>query len=145
MRVLVQRVSSASVTVEGKVVGAIERGLVVFLGIAKGDTRRQADYLVDKVIRLRIFEQAGKMNLSVSDVAGSLLLVSQFTLCADVRKGRRPSFDNAAPPQEAVLLYDYFAERVRQAGVPVATGTFQAHMMVTLTNDGPVTIFHETS
>jgi D-tyrosyl-tRNA(Tyr) deacylase len=146
MRVLIQRVSSASVTVNGETVGAIGPGLVVFLGIGRGDGPEEADYLVEKVVQMRIFEdEGGKMNLPVTEAGGSLLVISQFTLYGDVRKGRRPSFDAAAPPGEARLLYEYFVERARQTGVSVAVGVFQEHMMVTLTNNGPVTIFHEVA
>ncbi|MBM3786579.1 MAG: D-tyrosyl-tRNA(Tyr) deacylase [Acidobacteria bacterium] len=145
MRVLIQRVSSASVTVEGVVSGAIERGLLVFLGVGKGDTRAHADYLVDKIVHLRIFrDEDGKMNRDVIEANGSLLVVSQFTLYASIRKGRRPSFDAAAPPAEAQALYEYFVAATRAKGIGVQTGLFQADMKVGLVNDGPVTIYHDT-
>ncbi len=141
MRAVVQRVRQAKVEVEGRVVGEIGHGLLVLVGVGKTDTRRDADYLADKLTGLRIFpDEAGKMNLDVGEAGGSLLIVSQFTLYGDVRKGRRPGFDNAADPQQARALYDYFIEAARRRGVPVQTGTFQALMSVHLVNDGPVTI-----
>jgi D-aminoacyl-tRNA deacylase len=141
MRAVVQRVSRARVTVGGEVVGEIGIGLLVLLGVGAGDTRVEADYLVEKVIGLRIFEDAaGKMNLSVAEVGGALLVVSQFTLYGDARRGRRPSFDGAAPPEEARALYEYFVERVRVAGLQCETGRFQETMQVELVNEGPVTI-----
>ena len=141
MRAVVQRVSEAAVTVAGETTGAIPKGLVVLLGVGKGDTDADAVYLADKIVNLRIFEDAEeKMNLSVADVNGEILAVSQFTLYGDVRKGRRPGFDQAAPPDEAERLYEVFINRCREAGVNVETGRFRTHMMVSLTNDGPVTI-----
>jgi D-tyrosyl-tRNA(Tyr) deacylase len=141
MRVLVQRVSEARVTVNGVVVGQIGRGLVVFAGFKHGDTKENAEQLGGKIARLRIFpDNEGKMNLSLQDVGGALLIVSQFTLYADVRRGNRPSYSQAARPEVAEELYRYFVEACRKFGVPVATGVFQAHMEVCLTNDGPVTI-----
>ena len=141
MRAVVQRVSRASVTVEGKVAGKIGPGLLVLLGVARHDDSAAADYLAEKVAGLRIFEdQTGKMNLSVSDIAGAVLVVSQFTLYGDVRRGKRPSFDAAAPPQQAKKLYEYFVERLRALGLECETGVFQAMMQVELVNDGPVTI-----
>jgi D-aminoacyl-tRNA deacylase len=141
MRAVLQRVRRARVEVDNKIVGAIETGLLVLLGVAKADQQSAADYLVDKILGLRVFEDAaGKMNLSIVDVAGGLLVVSQFTLYADCSKGRRPSFDAAAPAVEALELYEYFVTRARQSGITVATGTFQADMMVYLENDGPVTL-----
>lgn len=141
MRAVVQRSGPASVAVDGQTVGAIEGGLVVLLGVERGDTEKDADYLADKCAGLRVFEDAeGKMNLSLLDAWGEALVVSQFTLCGDARKGRRPSFVNAAPPETAEALYQRFAERLRRAGVSVATGTFQAMMEVRLVNQGPVTI-----
>ena len=141
MRLLIQRVKEARVEVDGSVTGAIGPGLLVLLGIAKGDTPKEADYLIDKMLGLRIFPDAGhKMNLSVADTAGGVLIVSQFTLYGDVRKGRRPSFDAAAPPELARELYEYFVEQTRRKHRQVAAGVFQAMMSVHLVNDGPVTI-----
>jgi len=141
VRAVVQRVSKASVTVDARITGQIERGLLVLLGVAQGDTDLDADYLAEKIVGLRIFEDADeKMNLSVLDVAGSVLAVSQFTLYGDVRRGKRPSFDAAARPDEAKRLYEYFVEKIRAAGVPCETGVFQAMMDVELVNSGPVTI-----
>ena len=141
MRAIVQRVSRCRVTVDGNVVGEIGAGLLVLLGISKTDSEAAADYLVEKVIGLRIFEDAeGKMNLSVQDSGGALLVVSQFTLYGDVRRGKRPSFDAAARPEEAKRLYEYFAGKVRAAGLRCETGQFQAMMEVELINSGPVTI-----
>jgi D-tyrosyl-tRNA(Tyr) deacylase len=141
MRAVVQRVSSARVTVNGEVIGEIGLGLLVLLGVGAGDTRAEADYVVDKTIGLRIFEDAGgKMNLSVAEVGGALLVVSQFTLYGDARRGKRPSFDAAAPPQLARELYEYFVEKVRAAGLRCETGRFQETMQVELVNEGPVTI-----
>jgi D-tyrosyl-tRNA(Tyr) deacylase len=138
---LIQRVSNASVTVEDDVVTAISRGLLVFLGVEKGDSERDLDYISRKVSNLRIFEDdVGRMNLSVKDVRGSILLVSQFTLAADCRKGNRPSFDNAEEPAKADDMYLMMAERLRAEGIPTETGKFGAHMAVSLVNDGPVTI-----
>lgn len=144
MKSVIQRVSSASVTVENKIVGEIGRGIMVLLGVEKGDAEQQADWLAEKIATLRIFEdQAGKMNLSLQDVGGSLLVVSQFTLAGNCAKGRRPSFDTAAAPDEGKRLYDYFVEAARRLGLPVATGIFQADMKVALVNDGPVTFVLE--
>jgi len=146
MRAVVQRVSRARVSVNGKVVGEIGLGLLVLLGVGVGDTRAEADYLVDKTIGLRIFEDAGgKMNLSVAEVSGALLVVSQFTLYGDARRGKRPSFDAAAPPEQARELYEYFAERVRAAGLRCETGRFQETMQVELVNEGPVTILLDSA
>jgi D-aminoacyl-tRNA deacylase len=144
MKAVIQRVSSASVVVEGKTIGEIGRGILVLLGVEKGDSETQADWLAEKIISLRIFsDEAGKMNLSLLDVEGSLLAVSQFTLAGNCAKGRRPSFDTAAPPDEGKRLYDYFVEAIKQRGVATATGIFQADMQVTLVNDGPVTFILE--
>lgn len=141
MRAVVQRVSRASVQVSGETVGAIEHGLLVLLGVAQEDSETDADYLADKIIGLRIFEDSdGKMNLSVLDTGGAMLAVSQFTLFGDVRRGKRPSFDAAARPEQAEQLYDYFVTRVRAAGVRCETGRFRAMMDVELLNQGPVTI-----
>jgi D-tyrosyl-tRNA(Tyr) deacylase len=141
MRAVVQRVSRASVQVEGKTVGLIDYGLLVLLGVSHEDNEVDAEYLVEKIVGLRIFEDAdGKMNRSVVEVDGAVLAVSQFTLFGDVRRGKRPSFDAAARPEQAARLYDYFVSRVRVAGVRCETGKFQAMMKVELVNDGPVTI-----
>lgn len=141
MRACVQRVSRCSVTVDGQVVGQIGRGLLVLLGVTHGDTLADVDYLAEKTTGLRIFEdEAGKMNRSVLDVGGQILVVSQFTLWGDCRRGKRPSFTDAAPPDLAERLYDQFVAAVRQLGVSAATGTFRAHMDVALVNDGPVTL-----
>ena len=141
MRACIQRVSRAEVTVDGQVCGAIERGLLVLLGVGHGDTDDEAVKLAEKIVGLRIFaDDQGKMNLAVAEVGGRVLVVSQFTLLGDCRKGRRPSFVGAAPPDEAQRLYRVFTEAVAQRGVEVATGRFQEHMCVELVNDGPVTI-----
>lgn len=141
MRVVLQRVHEARVEVDQRIVGSIGAGLVVLLGIARRDTRADADYLVEKTAALRIFpDEDGKMNRSVRDVGGSLLVVSQFTLYGDCRKGRRPSFDEAAAPDKARELYQYFVECLRATNLPVETGEFQALMSVYLVNDGPVTL-----
>jgi len=141
MRAVVQRVSRASVKVDGSTVGEIGAGLLLLLGVAQDDSETDADYLADKITGLRIFEDAeGKMNLSVLDTQGSVLAVSQFTLFGAVRRGKRPSFDAAARPEQAKKLYDYFVQRVRSAGARCETGTFQATMQVELANEGPVTI-----
>jgi D-tyrosyl-tRNA(Tyr) deacylase len=146
MRAVVQRVSRAKVTVNGEITGEIGLGLLVLLGVASGDTRVDADYLVDKTVGLRIFEDpSGKMNLSVVDVGGVVLAVSQFTLYGDVRRGKRPSFDAAAPPQQARELYEYFVEKIGAAGLRCETGRFQEMMQVELVNDGPVTILLDSA
>lgn len=140
MRAVIQRVREARVDVDRVTVGAISRGILVLLGVERGDEELDADWLARKIVELRIFEdQAGKMNLSVQEIGGAILAVSQFTLAGNCAKGRRPSFDTAAPPDEGKRLYDYFVERVAETGVPVATGIFQADMQVALVNDGPVT------
>lgn len=141
MRAVLQRVSRAGVTVDEERIADIGGGLLVLLGVEQGDDEKAADYLAEKIVGLRIFEdEAGKMNLSVLDCSGQLLVVSQFTLLADCRKGRRPGFSQAALPAQAEPLCDYFVDRLRQQGVPVQTGRFQADMAVDLVNDGPVTI-----
>ncbi len=146
MRAVVQRVSGARVSVNGEITGEIGLGLLVLLGVGAGDTRVEADYLVDKTIGVRIFEDAGgKMNLSVAEVGGALLVVSQFTLYGDARRGKRPSFDAAAPPDQARELYEYFVERVRAAGLRCETGRFQETMQVELANEGPVTILLDSA
>jgi D-tyrosyl-tRNA(Tyr) deacylase len=142
MKALLQRVISASVTVEDEVVGKIGHGLVVFVGVAKDDTAEDIQYLVNKIPQLRIFDDAeGKFNLSALDVRGELMLVSQFTLLAATRKGRRPGFTDAAPPDTAENLFNQFVAQARNTGLKVETGRFQTHMHVTIENDGPVTIF----
>ena len=144
MRALVQRVSQAAVSVEGEIVGQIGRGVVVLVGVTHGDTEEQAEWLARKVAGLRIFEDsAGKMNAGLLDVDGAALVISQFTLYADARKGRRPSFTAAAPPDVAEPLVDHFAQTLRSHGVPVETGVFGAYMQVEIHNDGPVTILLE--
>ncbi len=141
MRAVVQRVRSCTVTVEGRQVGAIEHGLLVYLGVGRADVERDARYICDKVLGLRIFtDTAGKMNLSVRDVGGSVLLVSQFTLYGDAREGRRPSYTEAADPQKARALYEQAVRLFEGSGVPTATGEFQASMEVSYVNLGPVTI-----
>jgi D-tyrosyl-tRNA(Tyr) deacylase len=146
MRAVIQRVSRARVTVHGEITGEIERGLLVLIGIASADTESDADYLAGKIAGLRIFEdEQGKMNLSLADVGGSMLAVSQFTLYGDVRHGRRPSFDAAAPPEKARGLYEYLVERIRALGLRCETGRFQEMMQVELVNDGPVTILLDSS
>ena len=141
-----QLVSHASVTVAGEVTGKIDRGLMVLLGVAEGDTRKDLQYIIDKVVGLRVFEDAeGKMNLSVKDVGGKLLAVSQFTLYGDCRHGKRPSFTTAAKPEVANELYEEFVAGCRAAGVEVETGRFRTHMLVDLCNDGPVTILLDSS
>jgi len=140
MRAVVQRVASAAVIIEGKIHAGIQRGLLVLLGISRDDTSEDVKYICDKLAGLRIFEDAeGKMNVSVQDIVGEVLLVSQFTLYGDARKGRRPSFIEAARPEEAVLLYEELAARLKEK-IRVQTGVFQAQMQISLVNDGPVTI-----
>lgn len=146
MRAVVQRVTRASVTVDGEIIGEIDHGLVVLVGIARDDTKVEAAYLVDKITNLRIFDDdEGKMNVSVKDVGGGLLIVSQFTLYGDVRRGLRPSWSDAAPPEVAEPLYDFFVRQARSAVDNVATGKFQAMMLVELVNDGPVTILLDSN
>jgi len=145
MKALVQRVSRASVSVNDDIVGEIGRGLVVFLGVAQGDSREDASYLVNKVVNLRIFaDEASKFALSALETKGDILIISQFTLLADSRKGRRPSFTEAAPPDLAEELYEFFVDQVRSTGLKVETGLFQEHMLVEIYNDGPVTISLES-
>ena len=146
MRAVVQRVSSSKVTVDGEVTGEINKVLLVLLGVTHEDTSKDVDYIIDKVLNLRIFEDENeKMNLSLKDVGGELLVVSQFTLYGDCRKGRRPSFSSAARPEVATKLYEEFIEKARKEGIGTKTGQFGAHMMVDLTNDGPVTILLESN
>lgn len=145
MRAVVQRVTRAEVRVDGAVTGQIEKGLVVLLGVGRGDTEAEAAWMIDKIAGMRIFaDDAGKMNLSLEDIGGGLLVVSQFTLYGDTRKGRRPSFIDAAPPEVASALYDDFVELARARGLQVGTGVFQAMMEVDLVNDGPVTLIVES-
>lgn len=146
MRAVIQRVSRAQVSVDSELCGKIDRGLLVFLGVGNSDTEADADYLVEKILGLRIFEdQTGKMNLSVVDTGGSMLVVSQFTLYGDVRRGKRPSFDDAAPADRGRHLYEYFVEKVRAASMVCETGRFRAMMKVELVNDGPVTILLDSA
>lgn len=141
MRAVVQRVDKARVEVDNKIVGAVDKGLMVLFGVAVDDTDKDLDYLVDKVAGLRIFEDSNdKMNLSVMDVGGAILAVSQFTLYGDCRKGKRPSFDGAAKPDVANAYYEKFVAKLRDKGIKVETGVFRAHMLVSLVNNGPVTI-----
>ncbi len=146
MRIVIQRVREARVEVDGKVTGAIGPGLLVLLGIAKTDSEREVEYLIQKVLGLRIFpDENGKMNCNIREAGGSLLVVSQFTLYGDCRKGRRPSFDLAASSQQAAEMYEYFVGSARRTGIPVETGIFQAHMQVQLVNDGPVTLICDST
>jgi D-tyrosyl-tRNA(Tyr) deacylase len=146
MRAVIQRVSRARVRVDGQTTGEIGPGLLILLGVGQGDTSSEVDSLLDKIINLRIFEDAGgKMNLSLLETGGQLMVISQFTLYADCRKGRRPSFTDAAPSGEAEKLYDYFVDAARKRGLQVATGIFQALMEVELVNSGPVTILLDSS
>lgn len=141
MRAVVQRVSRSNVTVDDSKVGEIDRGLMVLLGVGQEDTEKEVEYMVDKILNLRIFEDKDdKMNLSLLDVGGELLVVSQFTLYGDCRKGRRPGFSQAARPEAADELYIKFVDKAREKGVKTETGKFQTHMMVELVNDGPVTL-----
>jgi D-aminoacyl-tRNA deacylase len=146
MRVVLQRVKEAHVDVAGATVGSIAQGLLILLGITQPDRSEDADYLVEKIVHLRIFpDEAQRMNRSLVDVAGALLVVSQFTLYGDCRKGRRPSFDQAAPPDQARDLYEYFVEKLRMRNLIVQTGVFQAEMEVHLVNDGPVTFILDSN
>ena len=145
MRAVVQRVTASEVCVHDQTVGRIGRGLLVLLGISRSDEKKDADYLADKITHLRIFEDdAGKMNRSLIETGGEVMVVSQFTLLGDCRKGRRPSFVEAAPPERAEKLYEYFVDKLKSQGTPVATGRFQAMMAVSLVNDGPVTLILES-
>jgi D-tyrosyl-tRNA(Tyr) deacylase len=146
MRAVVQRVSSARVTVNGEITGQIGLGLLVLLGVGRVDTEADASYLAEKIAGLRVFEDdQGKMNLSVQDVGGSVLAVSQFTLYGDARRGKRPSFDDAAPPEKARPLYEFFVDQIRAAGLRCETGRFQEVMNVELVNEGPVTILLDSA
>jgi len=145
MRALIQRVKKASVKVDNEVIGSIDKGILIFLGITHEDGSKEIEYLVDKIANLRIFEdEAGKLNLSLLDIKGEALIVSQFTLYADCRKGRRPGFSDAARPEQANELYEMFVNKFNETGLKTETGEFQAMMDVELTNDGPVTIMLET-
>lgn len=144
MKIVIQRVKQAKVEVDGNITGQIDFGLLVYLGIGKGDTTQQADFMAGKIAELRIFEdENGKMNRSLADVGGSVLLVSQFTLYGDCSKGRRPGFDNAELPQRARELYEYLGQQLQLKGINTQYGQFAAHMQVTSTNDGPVTFILE--
>lgn len=144
MKALIQRVKRASVSISGKLYSSINKGILIFLGVEKGDEKVNAEKLADKILKLRIFEDENdKMNLSVKDVNGELLVVSQFTLCGDCKKGTRPSFDKAASPQDAVDLYEYFIKYLKEQNIKVETGKFRAMMDVELVNDGPVTFWLE--
>lgn len=146
MRACVQRVSEAHVKVDGAEIGRIGRGLVVLLGVGHDDGEAEVKWLADKIIGLRVFEDvAGKMNLSLADVGGAMLVISQFTLFGDCRRGRRPSFTDSAPPELAERLYEAFVSAVRRGGVEVGTGKFREHMLVSLVNDGPVTLWIDTA
>lgn len=146
MRAVVQRVTESSVAVEGEIVGAIGPGMVILLGVGEGDTDRDVEYLAEKIANLRIFEdEQGKMNLSLLDIGGEALVVSQFTLYGDCRKGRRPNFSEAAPPAKGEEYYNKFVEALRARGVKVATGIFRAYMTVKIINDGPVTLLLDSS
>lgn len=141
MKILLQRVTSASVSIDGEVVGKIGQGMVAFVGVAEGDSETDIEYLVPKMTGLRIFaDEEGRFNISVADIGGELLLISQFTLLADTRKGKRPSFTRAASPEQAELLFEQFVEKTRDTGLKVETGRFQQYMQVDIHNDGPVTI-----
>ncbi len=145
MRLVLQRVKEASVEVDSQIIAQIKHGLLVFLGVGKGDSEREAVFLADRVVGLRIFEDAaGKMNLSVKDVQGEILVISQFTLYGSTLKGRRPSFDAAAPPDHARVLYELFLQELRRSGLKVESGIFGARMKVSLVNDGPVTFILES-
>lgn len=144
MKLVIQRVANATVKVDGEIIGEIEKGFLVLIGVKQGDTREQADFLIKKLCNLRVFEdENNKMNLSIKDIKGKLLIVSQFTLYADCKKGNRPSFIEAARPEEAETLYEYFKQGCRNEGIEVESGKFGADMKVSLLNDGPVTIVIE--
>lgn len=145
MRALLQRVSQANVEVGRQCVGSIGRGLLVLIGVGKEDVEKDADFLAEKLTNIRVFpDESGKMNRSLIDICGQMLIISQFTLYADTTRGRRPGFEYAAPPEQARRLYEYLVERVRSFGIPVETGIFQAEMSVSLTNEGPVTLLLES-
>ena len=140
MKALIQRVKKASVTIDNKLYSSIESGLLIFLGVEKNDEKEQADWLINKILKLRIFEdEQEKMNRSIEDIKGQIMVVSQFTLAGDCKKGTRPSFDGAKPPKEAKILYEYFAEELKKSKLVIQTGVFGAMMDISLINDGPVT------
>ena len=146
MRAVVQKVSSSKVTVDGEITGQINEGLLVLLGVTHEDTSKDVDYMIDKTLNLRIFEdEYGKMNLSLKDIGGELLVVSQFTLYGDCRKGRRPSFSEAAKPEFANELYEEYVAKIKAQGIKVGTGRFRTHMVVDITNEGPVTMLLDSS
>ena len=146
MRAVIQRVNNASVSVDGEMVGSIQKGLLIFLGIGSGDTQKDLEYIADKTVGLRIFSDADdKMNLSVTDIDGEILIVSQFTLYGDCRKGRRPNFTASMPPKEAERMYEAFIDNIKNRGINVASGVFGADMQVSISNDGPVTILLDSS
>jgi len=146
MRAVVQKVSSSKVTVDGEITGQINEGLLVLLGVTHEDTSKDVDYMIDKTLNLRIFEdEDGKMNLSLKDIGGELLVVSQFTLYGDCRKGRRPSFSEAAKPEFANELYEEYVKKAKEQGIKVGTGRFRTHMVVDITNEGPVTMLLDSS
>ena len=145
MKAVLQRVKQASVSIEGETVGKISSGIMLLLGVTEEDTEKECDFLAEKAVNLRIFEdEAGKMNRSLLDAGGEMLVVSQFTLCADCRRGRRPSFTRAARPEKAIPLYERFIGNIREMGIPVSTGRFGADMLVSIENDGPMTILLDT-
>lgn len=144
MKVVLQRVKNASVTIDGNVFSSIDKGYLILFGVEKNDTKEQADWICNKICNLRCFQDENhKMNLSIKDIEGEMLIVSQFTLCGDVKKGTRPSFDNAMNPEEANKMYEYFVSKVKEQNIPVKTGVFAADMKVNLLNDGPVTFIIE--
>ena len=144
MKAVIQRVKNASVTIDDELFSSINKGYLVLFGVEKGDTKEQADWICNKISNLRCFpDENGKMNLSIKDVQGEMLIVSQFTLCGDIKKGTRPSFDNAMKPDEANMMYEYFVSKTKEQNIPVKTGVFAAHMEVSLLNDGPVTFIIE--
>lgn len=144
MKAVIQRVKNASVEIDNELFSSINTGYLVLFGVEKGDTKEQADWICNKISNLRCFpDENGKMNLSIKDVQGEMLIVSQFTLCGDIKKGTRPSFDNAMKPDEANQMYEYFLAKVKEQNIPVKTGVFAAHMEVNLLNDGPVTFIIE--
>ena len=144
MKAVIQRVKNASVEIDNELFSSINTGYLVLFGVEKGDTKEQADWICNKISNLRCFpDENGKMNLSIKDVQGEMLIVSQFTLCGDIKKGMRPSFDNAMKPDDANMMYEYFVSKTKEQNIPVKTGVFAAHMEVNLLNDGPVTFIIE--